>query len=117
MLARVVEQLGDLELVTSHEIEGLFAVDLAFLQDFYGVINFGNQEEYEALLRSQRDTPLLGQRPAAVGSPASAAARSGGGRHRATAATATCGCSAAPRPALRRGRRGDPASGAVGDRP
>ncbi len=50
VLARVVETLGELELVTAHEIEGLFAVDLAFLQDFYGVINFGNQEEYEDLL-------------------------------------------------------------------
>src|SRR3954471_23095004 len=43
ILARVVETLGSLTLVTPHEIEGLFAVDLAFLQDFYGVINFGNQ--------------------------------------------------------------------------
>lgn len=57
VLARVVERLGDLELVTPHEIEGLFAADLAFLQDFYGVINFGNQEEYEALLRAQQDSP------------------------------------------------------------
>ena len=40
-------------MVTPHEIEGLFAADLAFLQDFYGVINFGNQEEYEALLAAQ----------------------------------------------------------------
>jgi hypothetical protein len=35
----------------------LFAADLAFLQDFYGVINFGNQEEYEALLAAQQQTP------------------------------------------------------------
>jgi hypothetical protein len=55
VLARVVSRLGSLELVTPHEIEGLFAVDLAFLQDFYGVINFGNQEEYEALLQAQQD--------------------------------------------------------------
>ena len=47
-------RLGDLELVTSHDIEGLFAVDLAFLQDFYGVINFGSQEEYDALVRRSR---------------------------------------------------------------
>ena len=40
-------------MVTPHEIEGLFAADLAFLQDFYGVINFGNQQEYEALLAAQ----------------------------------------------------------------
>lgn len=57
VLARVVERLGTLELVTPHEIEGLFAADLAFLQDFYGVINFGSQEEYEALLRAQQETP------------------------------------------------------------
>ena len=57
VLARVVERLGSLELVTAHEIEGLFAADLAFLQDFYGVINFGNQEEYEALLAAQQQAP------------------------------------------------------------
>ena len=54
VLARVVERLGTLELVTTHEIEGLFAADLAFLQDFYGVINFGTQEEYEELVAAQR---------------------------------------------------------------
>jgi hypothetical protein len=66
VLARVVEALGDLPLVSSHEIEGLFAVDLAFLQDFYGVINFGDQQEYEELLRSQRDIQLLGMAPAST---------------------------------------------------
>jgi hypothetical protein len=60
VLTRVVERLGDLELVTSHDIEGLFAVDLAFLQDFYGVINFGSKEEYDELIRSQQQTSLLG---------------------------------------------------------
>ncbi|HEY2044562.1 MAG TPA: hypothetical protein VGH11_17935 [Jatrophihabitans sp.] len=60
VLTRVIDRLGDLELVTSHDIEGLFAVDLAFLQDFYGVINFGSQEEYEALLQAQVDSALLG---------------------------------------------------------
>ena len=62
VLARVVEKLGTVELISTHEIEGLFAIDLAFLQDFYGVINFGNQEEYEQLLRAQAEgPPLLGQ--------------------------------------------------------
>jgi hypothetical protein len=65
VLTRVVERLGDLELVTSHDIEGLFAVDLAFLQDFYGVINFGSQEEYDALVNAQQSSPLLGGSPAA----------------------------------------------------
>ncbi len=66
ILARVVQSLGDLAMVTPHEIEGLFAADLAFLQDFYGVINFGNQEEYEALLAAQAaSAPLTGSAPAA----------------------------------------------------
>jgi hypothetical protein len=71
VLARVVEKLGTVELISSHEIEGLFAIDLAFLQDFYGVINFGNQEEYEQLLRAQSEgPPLLGQgRPAPASAP------------------------------------------------
>lgn len=65
VLTRVVETLGTMELVTSHDIEGLFAVDLAFLQDFYGVINFGNQEEYDALMRAQENSDLLGVNPVA----------------------------------------------------
>jgi len=66
ILARVVDKLGDLVMVTPHEIEGLFAADLAFLQDFYGVINFGNQEEYEALLAAQAaSAPLIGVPPPA----------------------------------------------------
>jgi hypothetical protein len=78
VLARVVEQLGSLELITTHEIEGLFAIDLAFLQDFYGVINFGNQEEYEQLLRAQADgPPLLGQARPAIASVPSVSAASG----------------------------------------
>ena len=60
ILARVVDKLGDLPMVTPHEIEGLFAADLAFLQDFYGVINFGSKEEYDELIRSQQQTSLLG---------------------------------------------------------
>ena len=71
VLTRVVEQLGDVELITPHEIEGLFAVDLAFLQDFYGVINFGDQDEFDALVSAQQATRLLGvedDRPAAPSS-------------------------------------------------
>lgn len=81
VLSRVVERLGTLQMVTRHEIEGLFAADLAFLQDFYGVINFGGQAEYEELLAAQRDlqapvaTPVVPElapveeaEPAAVGS-------------------------------------------------
>lgn len=69
VLARVVERLGTLELVTTHEIESLFAADLAFLQDFYGVINFGSQQEYEELMAAQHElaAPLTA---AAVRQPA-----------------------------------------------
>jgi hypothetical protein len=53
VLARVVRSLGSMELVTPHEIEGLFAVDLAYLQDFYGVINFGSDADIDSMLASQ----------------------------------------------------------------
>jgi hypothetical protein len=56
VLVRVVESLGDLPMVTVHEIEGLFAADLAYLQDFYGVINFGTDADIEALLAAQRQS-------------------------------------------------------------
>lgn len=69
VLTRVIESLGTLEMVTSHDVENLFAVDLAFLQDFYGVINFGSQAEYEELMRTQAQTDLVGG-----GGPAPAAA-------------------------------------------
>ena len=66
VLARVVSTLGSLEMVTPHEIEGLFAADLAYLQDFYGVINFGTEAEFEEFVAGQQlDSP----RPAAAASP------------------------------------------------
>ncbi len=55
VLSRVVKSLGSLPMVTRHEIEGLFAADLAYLQDFYGVINFGSEEDIQALLEAQED--------------------------------------------------------------
>ena len=58
ILARVVTKLGDVPMITVNEMEGLFAADLAFLQDFYGVINFGTQEEYEALLAAQAESGI-----------------------------------------------------------
>lgn len=83
ILARVVVSLGDLELVTTNEIENLFAADLAFLQDFYGVINFGSQAEYEELLAAQREAlaPPVPVAPAAAvaesAAPASSATSAG----------------------------------------
>ena len=61
VLVRVVESLGDLPMVTVHEIEGLFAADLAYLQDFYGVINFGTDADIDALLAAQQQS----EKPAA----------------------------------------------------
>ncbi|SDO43725.1 hypothetical protein SAMN04515671_0934 [Nakamurella panacisegetis] len=78
ILARVVRSLGDLDMVTPHEIEGLFAADLAFLQDFYGVINFGNQEEYEALLAAQASSAPLTGAPAPAAPAAVAESGSNG---------------------------------------
>ena len=64
VLARVVETLGSLDLVTPHDIEGLFAADLAYLQDFYGVINFGSQEEFDEFVAAQQGAgPLPGSTP------------------------------------------------------
>lgn len=49
VLSRVVTELGTLSQVTPRTIEGLFAADLAYLQDFYGVVNFGDAEMLAAL--------------------------------------------------------------------
>ncbi len=39
LLSRVIIRLGDLPVIDTKVIEGLFATDLAYLQDFYGRIN------------------------------------------------------------------------------
>src|SRR6476659_9887201 len=99
VLARVVERLGDMPQVTPHDIEGLFAVDLAFLQDFYGVINFGSQEEYDALVNAQQSTPLLGS-PTPASEPTSTASEPAAAAPEATDKEAGDE-TPAPRPALR----------------
>jgi hypothetical protein len=75
VLARVVRRLGTLELVTAHEIEGLFAADLAYLQDFYGVINFGTPSDIEAMLEAQEELERAANRPSV--SPANEPAMQG----------------------------------------
>ncbi|HSL74034.1 MAG TPA: hypothetical protein VK853_06190 [Ilumatobacteraceae bacterium] len=59
VLARVITSLGTLPEVGVGEVEGLFAADLAFLQDLYGIINFGDQADVAALQASvlPDDTP------------------------------------------------------------
>ena len=101
VLTRVVEALGSLDLVTSFDIEGLFAVDLAFLQDFYGVINFGSQEEYDALVNAQASSSLLGVDSAAVPAPTADSADPEPGAA-AGPAEPTATTDPGPRPNLRR---------------
>ena len=49
VLSRVITELGSLPQVGVREVENLFAADLAFLQDLYGIINFGSPADVEAL--------------------------------------------------------------------
>jgi hypothetical protein len=49
VLSRVITELGTVRQVTPHEVENLFAADLAFLQDLYGIINFGDADDVAAL--------------------------------------------------------------------
>ena len=55
VLSRVVTELGSLSAVTPREIENLFAADLAFLQDLYGVVNFGSTADVRAFLKEAND--------------------------------------------------------------
>lgn len=52
VLARVITELGTLQQVTARDVENLFAADLAFLQDLYGIINFGDPADVDALQRA-----------------------------------------------------------------
>ena len=51
VLSRVITALGTLNAVTPREIENLFAADLAFLQDLYGVVNFGTADDVYMFLQ------------------------------------------------------------------
>ncbi len=52
LLSRVVSKLGNLPTVTPQTIEGLFSADLAYLQEFYTIIN-------EVDLGKDNHSPLL----------------------------------------------------------
>ncbi len=39
LLARVITKLGELSMIDTHTIEGMFTADLAYLQNFYRSIN------------------------------------------------------------------------------
>ena len=69
VLARVVTELGALRQVTVREIENLFAADLAFLQDLYGIINFGSPADVEALQQAATPPAAAAPEPVASASP------------------------------------------------
>lgn len=49
ILARVVTSLGTLTHINPKVIEDMFASDIAYLQDLYGVINFGDPDSIASL--------------------------------------------------------------------
>ena len=77
VLSRVITSLGTLNVLQPRHIEELFAADLAFLQDFYGIINFGDPDEVAALQASfaqpeaepESDLPAGSVEPAAEAAP------------------------------------------------
>jgi hypothetical protein len=86
ILARVVTELGTLPEVSTRTIEGLFAADMAYLQDLYGIVNFGEPELITTLEgdRSEPPTPTseapaVPPGTAATGGKRSPAKRSSGG--------------------------------------
>jgi len=52
VLARVITELGSVPTITTSVVENLFAADIAFLQDLYGIINFGNPADVAVLQQS-----------------------------------------------------------------
>ena len=49
VLSRVITELGTVGQVTPKIVEGLFAADLAYLQDLYRVVNFGDPSILESM--------------------------------------------------------------------
>ena len=48
LLSRVVTKLGSVSMVTPKVIEGLYAADLAYLQEFYNRINHNGKAQVDA---------------------------------------------------------------------
>lgn len=49
LLTRVITKLGTLPMITTKTIEGLFTMDLAYLQDFYERINSMEMPRYKCV--------------------------------------------------------------------
>ena len=69
VLARVITEIGTLPAIDVSVVENLFAADLAFLQDLYGIINFGSAEDIEALQRAVAAEQAAPPAPAAATPP------------------------------------------------
>jgi hypothetical protein len=67
LLSRVVERLGSLAQITPKTIEGLFAADLAYLQDLYNRVNRVDGRHDDAIVPASFDHASL-ERMAAGGS-------------------------------------------------
>ena len=48
LLSRVITQLGSLKLINPKVIEGLYAADLAYLQEFYNQVNRNGKAQVDA---------------------------------------------------------------------
>jgi hypothetical protein len=75
VLSRVITQLGSIGQVTPKVIEGLFAADLAFLQDFYEAANFGGPDDVAAVVAAYAPKPAAVAVVAPSGAGASARGR------------------------------------------
>ena len=49
LLSRVITRLGTLSTINTHVIEGLFTMDLAYLQDLYQRINMSEMPTYKVV--------------------------------------------------------------------
>ena len=61
LLSRVITRLGTLNTINTHVIEGLFTMDLAYLQDLYQRINMSEMPTYKVVCphcNQQIEVPL-----------------------------------------------------------
>ena len=61
LLSRVITKLGTLSTINTHVIEGLFTMDLAYLQDIYQRINMSEMPSYKVVCphcNQQIEVPL-----------------------------------------------------------
>lgn len=81
VLSRVITQLGAHNRLSPRDVDGLFAADLAYLQDVYAIINYGTPAEVQRYLDEATGGATTSSiphdpEPATGGSPVSDAARS-----------------------------------------